>query len=177
MYNRNLCLEFWHNSAKLWKLISAISGKLHNKGDLIECIKVNNIQYDTEPEIVNELAKHFSSVGKKYASRINSPKDNCKTYMNSIPSSNYNIFLDATTLTEIHNLIQTLPNKRSSGYDIINNVLLKDLSMVLVNHLSITFNKSLCEGTFPDKMKLADTVPLHKGKDRCVVDNNSEQIT
>ena len=34
--------------------------------------------------------------------------------------------------------------------------------------LSIIFNTSLQEGIF---MKLADTVPLHKGKDKCIVDN------
>ena len=37
--------------------------------------------------------------------------------------------------------------------------------------LSIIFNTSLQEGIFPDKMKLADTVPLHKGNDKCIVDN------
>ena len=41
----------------------------------------------------------------------------------------------------------------------------------MLNPLSIIFNKSLSEGKFPDKMKLADTVPLHKGKDRGIVDN------
>ena len=164
-----LCLEFRHNSAKLWKLINSISGKLHNKSDLIEYIEINNIQYETGTEIVNELAKHFSSVGKNYAYHISQPKTSCKNYMNCIPSSNYNIFLDATTPIVIHNLIRTLPNKRSSGYNNINNILVKDLSPVLLNPLSIIFNKSLSKGIFPDKMKLADTVPLHK--DRCIVDN------
>ena len=37
--------------------------------------------------------------------------------------------------------------------------------------LSIIFNTSLQEGIFPNKMKLADTVPLHKGKDICFVNN------
>ena len=43
--------------------------------------------------------------------------------------------------------------------------------MALLSPLSIIFNKSLSVGTFPDKMKLADTVPLYKGKDKSVVDN------
>ena len=124
MYYRNLCQEFRHNSAKLWKLINSISGKLHNKSDLIERIKINNIQYETGQEIVNELAKHFSSVGKNYATRISQSKTRCRSYMNRISSSNCNIFLDATTPVEIANLIQTLPNKRSSGYDHINNILI-----------------------------------------------------
>ena len=171
MYYRNMCLEFRQNSTKLWKLINSISGKLQNKHDLIECLTVDNIRYESRSEIVNQFAKHLSSVGEKYASHIGPPKKNCNKYLGCIPSSNFNIFLDTTTPVEISNLIQTLPNKRSSGYDNINNILLKDLSPVIIYPLSIIFNKSLCEGTFPDKMKLADTVPIHKGKDRCMLDN------
>ena len=165
MYYRNLCSEFRHNSSKLRKLINSISGKLHNKNDLIERLTIDNVQYERKSEIVNGFAKHFSSVGKNYADHIGLTKRKCEKYLSCIPSSNLNIFLDATTPIEIHNLIQTLPNKRSSGYDNINNILLKDLSPELLAPLRIIFNKSLCEGSFPDKMKLVDTVPLHKGKD------------
>ena len=151
MYYRNLCLEFRHNSTKLWKLINSISGKLQNKHDLIECLTIDNVRYESRSEIVNEFAKHFSNVGRNYASHIGPPKKNCNKYLSCIPSSNFNIFLDATTPIKISNLIQTLPNKRSSGYDNVNNILLKYLSSELLNPLSIIFNKSLCEGTFPTK--------------------------
>ena len=171
MYYRNLCQEFRHNSTKLWKLINSITGKLSNKNELIERITVNNVHYESGTAIANEFAKHFSSVGERYANRIKESKVNYKDYLGHIPSSNKNVFLDATTPIEIDNLIRNLPNKQSSGYDNINNLLLKDLSPVLLNPLSIIFNKSLQEGIFPDKMKLADTMPLYKSKDRCVVDN------
>ena len=171
MYYRNMCQEFRHNSTKLWKLINGIAGKIQNKNELIECISVDNIQYETGPEIANEFAKHFSSIGKRYATCISEPKLHYKDYLRHIPSSNQNIFLDATTPLEIGNLIRNLPNKRTSGYDNINNLLLKDLRSELISPLSIIFNTSLQEGIFPDKMKLADTMPLHKGKDKCMVDN------
>ena len=127
MYYQNMCQEFRHNSTKLWKLINGIAGKIQNKNELIERISVDNIQYETGPEIANEFAKHFSNIGKRYASCISEPKLHYKDYLRCIPSSNQNIFLDATTPLEIGNLIQNLPNKRSSGYDNINNLLLKDL--------------------------------------------------
>ena len=171
LYYRSLCTEFRHNSTKLWKLKNSITGKIQNKHDIIDCITVDHVHYETGPEIVNEFAKHFSSVGKKYAGRIQQPKTDSKSDQNHIPSSNKNIFLDATTPSEIQNLIQTLPNKRSSGYDNINNLLLKDVSSALLIPLSIIFNKSLSEGIFLDRMKLADTIPLYKGKDKSIVDN------
>ena len=166
-----MCQEFRNNSTKLWKLINGIAGKIQNKNELIAHITVDNIQYETGPQIANKFAKHFSSVGKRYAMCISEPKLHYKDYLRHIPSSNHNIVLDATTPLEIDNLIRKLPNKRSSGYDYINNLLLKDLRSELLSPLSIIFNTSLQEGIFPDKMKLADTVPLHKGKDKCVVDN------
>ena len=52
-----------------------------------------------------------------------------------------------------------------------NNVLLKSLKSVLVEPLSIVFNQSMNEGIFPDVMKLADTVPLYKSKEKYLVDN------
>ena len=74
------------------------------------------------------------------------------------------MFLLPTTQQEIQNLINKLPKKTSSGYDNISNILLKKLSNCLLEPLEILFNKSLKEGTFPDKMKLADITPLHKSK-------------
>ena len=64
-----------------------------------------------------------------------------------------------------------MPNKKSAGYDKINNVLLKELHPVIVRPLSLIFNKSLLEGTFPSQMKHAETVPLHKAKEKYQVDN------
>ena len=37
--------------------------------------------------------------------------------------------------------------------------------------LSIVFNQSMSERIFPDVMKLADTVPLYKNKEKYLVDN------
>ena len=76
MYYRNLCQEFRHNSTKLWKLINSIASKLQNKNNLIECITLNNVHYESGSQIANEFAKHFSSVGERYANHISESKIN-----------------------------------------------------------------------------------------------------
>ena len=63
-------------------------------------------------------------------------------------------------------LIKNLPNKRSSGYYNISNLLLKSLSTQISVPLEIIFNKLIEEGTFPTNMKKADIVPLYKSKDK-----------
>ena len=64
-----------------------------------------------------------------------------------------------------------MKNKKSSGTDQINNVLVKMLKEAIVKPLSIIFNKSLFEGVFPDRMKMADVIPLYKGKNRLNKEN------
>ena len=73
------------------------------------------------------FAKHFSSVGECFANKIPHPRKTSSDYLKNIPSSNISLFLTPTSPTEILNLINKLPNKRSSGHDTINNVLLKNL--------------------------------------------------
>ena len=45
------------------------------------------------------------------------------------------------------------------------NNLLKELKHSIIHPLEIIFNRSIVEGVFPERMKLADVVPLHKSKD------------
>ena len=89
-----------------------------------------------------------------------------KGYLKSLNQHHTSMFLHPTTTNEILALIKKLPNKRSSGYDNISNLLLKSLSTQISVPLEIIFNKSIEEGTFPTNMKKADIVPLYKSKDK-----------
>ena len=75
------------------------------------------------------------------------------------------------TNIEISKLIDNIPNKTSSGHDSITNVLLKKMKNGIVNPLTDIFNASLSLGEFPDTMKLAEVIPLYKGKSREVESN------
>ena len=62
-------------------------------------------------------------------------------------------------------LISKLPNKKSSGYDNIDNILLKSIKDVVSEKLASLFNLSMSSGVFPEMMKLAEVVPLYKSKE------------
>lgn len=72
---------------------------------------------------------------------------------------------------EVDKIIAKLPNKASSGYDKINNKLLKLLKDEISKPLSDVLNKSLVQGIFPSNMKLSEVVPLHKGNKRNTPEN------
>ena len=120
--------------------------------------------YQSGRDVRKILAKHFSTVGKKYANKINKSEVPLKDYLQKIPINNKTMYLAPVEETEINKLICELPNKKSHGYDKINNCLLKELRPVITHPLTIVFNKSLEEGVFPNSMKKADTVPLFKSK-------------
>ena len=149
---------------KLWQLINRIIGKENNKRHIIDSIKTQERCYYDPNGITSTLCDHFANIGEKYSNKI--PTDSCKTneYINQIPNHNQTMFLKPTNQQEIRSLILSLSNKPSSGHDNISNILLKKLTNCLLVPLEIIFNKSLLEGKFPDKMKLADIIPLHKSK-------------
>ena len=86
--------------------------------------------------------------------------------MEFLQKNSESLFFAPSTIDEIRKLITELPSKRSSGPDNISNVLLKELAPILSEPLSIIVNQSMQTGIFPDIMKLAEVVPLYKGKSR-----------
>ena len=64
-----------------------------------------------------------------------------------------------------------LPTKKSSGHDNISNIFLKQIIDEISNVLCIIFNKSLEQGECPNIMKLAEAVPLYKGKEHYLETN------
>ena len=73
--------------------------------------------------------------------------------------------MNPTTVLQIESMIQHLPNKTSQRHDGISNVLLKKLCKCISFPLCLIFNESIAEGKFPTQMKMAEVIPLHKGKE------------
>ena len=170
-YYQQKCIDYKQNTKKLWGLINKINKKTVDKSTLIPKIKKDNIIYQSGNNVSNILAKYFATIGKTYAEKIKQPLTPLKEYLNKILTNSNSMYLSPTYENEISKLIGQLPNKKSHGYDKINNCLLKELLPVITLPLTIAFNKSLEEGIFPDCMKDADTVPLFKSK--CELDCNN----
>ena len=170
-YYMDKCTEYRSNTKNLWKIINKIAGKINNKSEIIDYIKVNKIRCYSSQLIANEFGKFFSNIGKNYAEKIPDPIHNRNHYLGKIEMECRSIYLEPTTAMEINRLIDKLPNKTSSGYDNVNNVLLKQLKTELLEPLTIIFNNSLSSGKFAKQMKTAIVVPLYKSKERELVNN------
>ena len=110
-------------------------------------------------------------MGKNFARKIPSSNTSVSDYLRCLQSNKDSIYLNPTDVCEIKKIVAKLPSKRSSGYDNISNILLKDIVASIVDVLCVIFNKSLELGEFPSTMKLAEVVPLYKGKEHYLETN------
>jgi hypothetical protein len=76
-----------------------------------------------------------------------------------------------TTESEIICTIKSLKSKDSSGYDGISNRILKVCGQYLGKPLACTYNISLKQGKFPDRLKYSTVVPVFKSGDRSQIVN------
>ena len=165
-YYLDRCVEFRSNTRELWKTINQVIGRNNDKSTCISELKTEKLVITRQIDIANELGRFFSTVGEKFANNTPKPEKDIDHYLSLILRNHNSIFLAATNPNEICKLIEKLPNKKSSGYDNIDNILLKAIKNEIVVPLSMIFNKSLSQGIFPTCMKLAEVVPLFKSKDR-----------
>ena len=165
-FHREKCREYQQNTKKLWKLINRVSGRLNDKSSTIDCITIDGVKQYQGSLIANSLASYFANVGQKFAEKIPKSTKPIKTYLEALQNNTQTLFFNPCSVQEVCSLISELPVKRSSGSDNVSNILLKELIPHLCEPLCLIINHSLESGVFPDLMKLAEIVPLHKGKAR-----------
>ena len=164
-YNKQ-CLKLRHKTKKLWSFINKIINKSNDKSSCIDSLKEGLSIVSDPKDIANTFAKYFANIGSTLARKSKNPQKSVKDYNARIEHNLNSMFMSPVTRTEIDNIIRELPNKTSSGYDNINNMLLKELREEILDPLKLIINQSLSTGTFPNSMKRSDTVPLLKSKSR-----------
>ena len=138
-----VCENFRNNTSKLWKVINEINGTLNDKTGIIDHITIDNIYYFQPKQIANEFDKYFGYIGKKFGNRIPKSLKSVSTYLEKIRQNNSSLFMNPCTTYEIIKLINSLPNKTSSGHDDISNKLLKEICEPLLPALEYIVNESL----------------------------------
>ena len=74
------------------------------------------------------------------------------------------MFLDPVADLEIIRTVQNCKNKRSTDFSDISMSLLKKVISKIVKPFAHICNVSFQTGVFPNKMKIAQVIPLHKSK-------------
>ena len=130
---------------------------------------------DTKPnpstfEVAEKFIEFFVSIGENIKHSISSETI-------ELPSDvNMSIRMNPVSETEVIGIINSLPNKSSSGEDEISNILAKTAGSVITKYLTSLINVSFYEGSFPSELKKAKVFPLFKSGSR-VEENNYRPIS
>jgi len=97
---------------------------------------------------------------------------------NSVNNVNFDVPLNTNSFSfsfvdekNIDNIIKSLKNSFSAGYDGVPVVLLKKARSVLTKPITHLINSSLISGIFPNKLKITKLEPLFKKGNRQIVSN------
>ena len=165
------CCKYKSNTKVLWNIINKVSHENKDKSCVIGYIKDGDTSYNKPKQIAKVFNDHFSNVGPKYAKAIKSSKKSINSYLSALSHNAKTLFWTPVTVSKLRTIITKLPSKKSSGYDNLDNCLLKEICPCFPDELVYVFNKSLHEGIFPSSMKLAEVIPLYKGKERFLSNN------
>ena len=110
--------------------------------------------------IANIFNDFFHSVAPAILSKI---KFSCKSFNHYFCSKNYNFLtLNPTLKAEINTIISSLNSNKSTGSNSIPLKVLKLTQNERSQHLVDIFNLPFKTGFFPDYLKIAKMIPIHK---------------
>ena len=168
LYIHKMVQNHSSNSQEMWKFFGSILNNKNDKNLNITKLKVNDKIVTNQVEITNEFNHFFSNIGKNLADRIKSENNPELFLRNPIANS---IFLNEVTITELQNEINDLNAKKSCGHDDLSAKFIKIISPLLTVPLCKVINQALATGVYPDLLKIAKVIPIHKKGERDNVNN------
>ena len=163
--------KYAHDSRKQWKMINSLLNRKKPNTKIGKLILDGDAENDSEltspGEISNAFNDYFCEIAKKlkdnstYTANPDTPKFRDKRVVNSI-------YLSECSTTEIEEIVKSLKNKSTSDTAI---VALKYVSTSISSTLRAIINTSLKQGAFPEELKLAKVIPIHKSGKKTNVSN------
>ena len=149
------------NLKKLWAIIKDVINKKRTSTVPREFI-ISGKTVTDQNEISTRFNKYFVNVGKQLAdSIVPCDHDPLSFLKRSIPES---IFLIPVSEAEIEKVIISLKDA-SPGWDGIHSKIIKATYKTYLKPLTHVMNLSITQGFFPNQMKIARVIPLHKSGD------------
>lgn len=160
MHNDKLILNSNNKGKTMWNVIKIETNRSTNTSKDVK-IKDDNGKMIQEPEFTAEYINNFflsvaSNISKSYLHQS-------KTQIPQAVSSSLMLF--PVTAKEVYDCIKTLKNTNSVGMDEIPTKIIKTYAHSLLQPLVYIINQSFSSGIFPDDLKVAKVIPLHKTGD------------
>ncbi len=129
----------------------------------------NGLPTSCSRAIANILNKHFTSIAQKLSQNLPPSIKSPQSFLRD--KNPRTMFLDKIEMHEILEEIQGISDKKAMGHDNIPPKVIKWAPHIFAPILLVIFNKCIEKGYYPDAMKIARVVPIHKGGDTNDVNN------
>jgi len=154
------------NSKKKWKILKE-EMKIEKSKESIDEIVINDREIKSGIEISKAFKSHFETCAEELASNIPNNENEFEILFPQQPDWTFS----ETTENEVLKIIKTLKPKASSGFDMLTNCMLKKEKTRFAQLITPLINKSLTQGEFPEALKIAKVIPIHKKGDKTKLTN------
>ena len=148
----------------IWQNIKNISNNDDPTVSLPHSLRINDINIAGKQNVADALNNHFVNIAK-IVNKIKFDPNNYKSiekYLNEKLRHNY-FEIDLITPYEVSLIIDKLDINKASGVDRIGPRILKLCKDSISEVLASLINSCISSGVFPDTLKIASVIPLHKG--------------
>lgn len=155
------------SSKHTWQTFNHLSSSLTkpNTETQINSITINSVLTEDKQVICENFNNIFCTSNIDKYNNYAAP--NKHDYLNYLKTPLVNsFFLSPITENEVYTLINKLDNKKSCGYDGINNIIIKNINYNISPLLTILYNNCVDQATIPDNFKIAKIIPIHKKGDK-----------
>ena len=158
------------DTKKKWDVIQSVLNLKKNKKEFLLFFKINGTKVTSKVEIAEHFNTFFTNIGPALAANINSPNlPQFSTYLTRI--LNHSFSFSMVSPNDISKIINNFKPKSSTGHDGLSMKLLKRISSIICDPLTLIINQSLNTGIFPEKLKIAKVLPIFKKDDEFLLNN------
>ena len=149
-------------------MINSLLNRKNKSTSINKLIGESGVIINKPESIANSFNEYFSNIALNLKNDTpSSARDHQKFLKNSVSRSMYLNMVDAG---EVHKIINSFKNKATKDTK-IDALKLANTSHNFTNVLAMIINKSFQEGVFPDQMKSARVIPIHKEGSKSDVGN------
>ena len=161
-YYQNSYNDHTGDSRKTWQTINKLTSRKSEKTS-VTSLKINGLTLTDTREISNEFNNHFSTIGPKLTSDIDSDSGDYQRYLTR---TDKRFHLHPTDASEVFSLMNKLNKSKATGLDRISARLIRECADLICVPICDIFNQSISQGKLPEDWKSARVTPLCKQGDR-----------
>lgn len=159
----NSCL---YDAKSTWKSINGLIRPNQQRTQNCE-ISGENGTISDPVQVATKFNEHYSSLPTKLAREIPAVNSDPLDFVDRCPNS---FVFFPTDVNEVTNVIQSFKSK-GSHTETIPSFMFKHAADIIAPKISVLFNSSVMQGRYPDILKVARVIPIHKSGKKDVVIN------